>query len=176
MDINVCFVPACTNAHYALGLCSTHYERHRAQKPRRLAWRKQYEAGAEFRKRTRKRANLKYATDPDFRKKYRKQTRDRARRKNGFTTELVEFLLDKQDAKCAICRIPIAEIGDHKGAGSINCDHCHVTNRPRGLLCRTCNLVLGKYEKFQKPAGLSIDPYDQYLERPPASEFAPDSP
>jgi len=45
-------------------------------------------------------------------------------------------------------------------------DHCHDSDRPRWLLCRACNQVLGVYEKWQRPAGLRIAQYEEYLKLP----------
>lgn len=38
-----------------------------------------------------------------------------------------------QDKRCAIC----------KQSKPLEIDHCHITGKVRGLLCRTCNAALG---------------------------------
>jgi hypothetical protein len=45
----------------------------------------------------------------------------------------------KQDGKCLICNTPKI-LGTKLG---LNIDHCHVTLKVRGLLCRSCNTALG---------------------------------
>ncbi len=54
----------------------------------------------------------------------------------GITPEKYNSILQAQDGKCAICK-EIKEI--------INVDHCHSTNKIRGLLCQSCNLGLGNF-------------------------------
>jgi len=54
-------------------------------------------------------------------------------------------------------------------------DHCHSAKKARGLLCATCNKVLGAYEKYQRPAGLLIAPYEQYLAMPPVTILETDT-
>ena len=46
-------------------------------------------------------------------------------------------MFKKQNNKCAICGI---EFSDNNKAFV---DHCHKTNRVRGLLCTRCNTLLG---------------------------------
>lgn len=75
--------------------------------------------------------------------------------RSGWTPQLREDALSRQGGLCAICP---RELGAEP-----NCDHCHVTKKPRGLLCRACNISLGYYEKWQRPAGLVIEPYETYL-------------
>lgn len=60
------------------------------------------------------------------------------RRKFGITPEQYDAIASAQGKLCAICRK--ACITDRKLA----VDHCHTTNRIRGLLCNNCNIGLGK--------------------------------
>jgi hypothetical protein len=56
----------------------------------------------------------------------------------GITPEDYLAMFIQQEGLCACCRNPPKE-------GKILCvDHCHQTNKIRGLLCESCNLVLGK--------------------------------
>jgi len=86
----------------------------------------------------------KRAEDPDFNKKqraYYAKSRGKAWLKYyyGITVADYEALLAKQNGKCAICR-------EKPPRGETLCvDHCHVTGRIRGLLCRGCNCGLGNY-------------------------------
>ena len=51
-------------------------------------------------------------------------------------------LYSEQKGKCAICEIP-------KSLEQLELDHDHVTGRPRGFLCKNCNLkLLPRYERF----------------------------
>lgn len=79
------------------------------------------------------------------RKKYRyknitreKETRRKSRLKN-YGINLIQYneLLIKQNNLCGICLNP--EIINQ----SLSVDHCHITNKIRGLLCNKCNLLLG---------------------------------
>ncbi len=57
--------------------------------------------------------------------------------KYGVTKEFLIKLYEKQQGKCAICNeIPQSERGLHV-------DHCHKTNKVRGLLCHGCNTGIG---------------------------------
>lgn len=85
---------------------------------------------------------------------------------------LVLVLRERQKGLCAICSVRMDTEEKRRAAGE-QADHDHVANVPRGLLCMICNRALGFYEKHQKPAGLSIGPYDAYLANPPASSETP---
>ena len=61
-------------------------------------------------------------------------------RKYGLTKEEYFAILDKQDGHCALCP---ATVSGHNMTDLLLVDHCHKTNRVRGLLCQDCNLLLG---------------------------------
>ena len=50
----------------------------------------------------------------------------------------------KQNNCCAICGTHKEKLVPYYKEGSVLCvDHCHTTNKIRGLLCFSCNLMLG---------------------------------
>ncbi len=65
-------------------------------------------------------------------------------RKHGITKEEYERLEKKQGGLCAICRKKESEI--YRGTLlRLAVDHDHKTGKVRGLLCRACNLAIGKF-------------------------------
>jgi hypothetical protein len=68
----------------------------------------------------------------------RKHIRNYNRKKNGFTPEMFNDMLFNQDFKCAICSIEI-NVSSHA-------DHNHDTGEARGILCSSCNTLLGRLE------------------------------
>ncbi len=63
--------------------------------------------------------------------------RDRSiKSKYGLTSADYDVLLEKQDGACAICR-------KKPNRGFLHVDHNHATGMVRGLLCKSCNLMLG---------------------------------
>lgn len=58
------------------------------------------------------------------------------RHRYGITREQADGLVAAQDGVCAIC----------KKAPPRHVDHCHSSNRVRGLLCFNCNQGLGRFE------------------------------
>lgn len=71
------------------------------------------------------------------------------KRKYGVTLEQYKIMLEAQNNCCAICEINFS--GDGVGSKKIvPClDHCHRTNKVRGLLCRKCNLAISYIESFK---------------------------
>ncbi len=60
----------------------------------------------------------------------------------GMSVEEYERLFEEQNGVCAICHKP--ETAIHKGAiKRLAVDHCHETNRNRGLLRGHCNIAIG---------------------------------
>lgn len=58
--------------------------------------------------------------------------------KYGLTTEEVMEMHEQRNFKCDIC----GENTDHR-YDKLCVDHCHSTGKVRGLLCFSCNIVLG---------------------------------
>lgn len=113
-----------------------------------------------------------YRRRPHVQQKSRDYDQQRAEQKRwnqrksctGFTRELFERVLEHQDHACAICRGPFG------GTYHDVCrDHEHGTKppRPRGILCMSCNVSLGHYERKQRQHGLVLAPYELYLKEPP---------
>lgn len=71
----------------------------------------------------------------DKRRKYR------LKGEYGITTDDFEYLLNKQNGKCAICGVSQCATGRRFAV-----DHCHKTGMVRGLLCQSCNTGLGKFK------------------------------
>lgn len=59
----------------------------------------------------------------------------------GIEPEEFKYLMRKQKSKCAICR---------KRLKPPHVDHCHMTDKIRGLLCQLCNQGLGFFRDSKK--------------------------
>ena len=68
----------------------------------------------------------------------------------GIGIEDYKKMLNEQNGVCAICKktepIIVKKTGLPK---SLAVDHCHTTNKIRGLLCACCNTVLGKFNDYR---------------------------
>jgi hypothetical protein len=60
-------------------------------------------------------------------------------RRYGITQEQFNQMLLDQNSKCKICS------NDFKSSKDTHIDHCHNTNKVRGLLCNNCNMALGQF-------------------------------
>lgn len=62
--------------------------------------------------------------------------------KQNYGIEYADYLkmVESQDGKCAICGAHAPTSGHKK---RLNIDHCHETEKVRGLLCDLCNRALG---------------------------------
>jgi hypothetical protein len=69
---------------------------------------------------------------------------------------LYAYLFKKQKGQCAICK--------RSETRRLSLDHCHATNRIRGLLCLRCNLGIGFFHDSVKSLKAAI----RYLKRDPA--------
>lgn len=87
-----------------------------------------------------KQRRLNHHRDPNLRTKRSKRARDyNLRMRYGITVEQYDEILKKQKGVCAICG-QTNEIFNKRLA----IDHCHKTNKIRGLLCDSCNNILGR--------------------------------
>lgn len=68
------------------------------------------------------------------------------KRKYNLTVEQYNEMFEKQNGLCAICFQPEKSL--YKGKPyRLAVDHCHKSSNVRGLLCRDCNQILGKFEE-----------------------------
>jgi len=66
------------------------------------------------------------------------------RSKYDLTLDEYNKLLAKQNGVCALCGSKENAIEKyHKGIKRLAVDHCHETNKIRGLLCSSCNIGIG---------------------------------
>lgn len=91
-------------------------------------------------------------------RKYHVENKERVNLRSRLNRhKLTEFQLSKmyrkQENRCAICR--------RKFIKTPHIDHCHKTNKNRGLLCGDCNLGLGRFKDNRKYLRSAI----QYLRR-----------
>ena len=80
-------------------------------------------------------ARVTAAHDPE---RYR---RDHLRRQYGITPEQYDEMLNKQQGTCAVCGTDTP--GNSRRTTYFVVDHCHTTQKVRGLLCHQCNTALG---------------------------------
>lgn len=93
--------------------------------------------------------------DKDFlanhQREYRKKYPDRMKacdlkKKFGLSLDVYYEMLESQNHVCAICKRPENAVDYRTGLPrALAVDHCHETNKVRGLLCTQCNRGLGKF-------------------------------
>lgn len=59
-------------------------------------------------------------------------------KKYGLNIDDFDRMLDEQGHCCKICNTHISQLNK-----PLYVDHCHTTNKVRGLLCHTCNSCIG---------------------------------
>lgn len=69
--------------------------------------------------------------------------------KYGITPEQKDDMLKKQKNRCLICG-SLPTISKFHQASNLHVDHCHKTNKVRGLLCHLCNRGLGYFKDDHK--------------------------
>lgn len=71
--------------------------------------------------------------------------------KYGVTQEIYDEMLIDQNFSCAICEIHVSNLKRR-----LVIDHCHKTNKVRGLLCSKCNIGLGHFNDNIKSLSKAI--------------------
>jgi Recombination endonuclease VII len=67
--------------------------------------------------------------------------RHNLKKRYGISTDQYAAMLAAQGGVCWICAYAPTEAAKRLGV-----DHCHKTGTIRGLLCRWCNIALGKFK------------------------------
>lgn len=66
--------------------------------------------------------------------------------KYGINIEIYKTMLDNQQHKCMICNNFETQKDNLGNIQRLSVDHCHDTNKVRGLLCSNCNSGLGMFK------------------------------
>lgn len=61
----------------------------------------------------------------------------------GISIDEYQTLLTSQNSTCPICKVEISDTLEYKRQRTVVVDHNHDTGEVRGILCWSCNLVLG---------------------------------
>tara|TARA_R110002020_G_scaffold216534_1_gene424309 strand:- start:40 stop:519 length:480 start_codon:yes stop_codon:yes gene_type:complete len=106
-----------------------------ANKEKKLAsYKAWYEANKE-----KKKAYNKAWYEANKEKKLAKSKTYSLKYKYNITLKERDFMLKKQNNKCKICNTKFSKVKP-------NIDHCHTTNKVRGILCTMCNMGLGLFK------------------------------
>lgn len=95
-----------------------------------------------------KKCRKEYSDRPENKarqKKYRDENKARGRAlaiaaRYGLTVNAYNELLVVQQNKCAVC---MTLLDSSTAANTPHIDHCHYTEKVRGILCTRCNIMLG---------------------------------
>lgn len=83
---------------------------------------------------------------------YQRKNPDKVRaahikRTYGLSWEDYLLLYASQEGTCAICKVPLSLYPKQNEHEVAHVDHCHVSGKVRGLLCKTCNSGLGNFKE-----------------------------
>lgn len=102
-----------------------------------------------------KQAKIKYRSKPENKEKenaytrqWYRQNKERKQRvsrlwRYGLSETQYNNLLEKQNKLCPICNKPPIKKARLSSPDGFAIDHCHNTNKVRGLLCESCNKLIG---------------------------------
>ncbi len=98
-----------------------------------------------------------YRSDPTVRAQMQRSQR---KAKGVVDPEMAPMLLEFQNNLCAICDTVLST------PKNTCADHCHVTGKMRGMLCRACNTGIGQLRDAPSLLRRALD----YLKHPPADK------
>jgi len=75
------------------------------------------------------------------------------KKKYGLSSETYNKMLEEQNNECKICLTSFTTLETL----AIHVDHCHTTNKVRGILCRNCNAGLGHFKDNTKTLTKAIN-------------------
>lgn len=149
----------CSKIVKAKGLCKKHYDAQRRSDP--IVLQKQKEVRAAYLLKNKEKHSKEYKEW--YAGKGREYDRNRGLIfRYGIDIETYNKILKNQDFKCAICKVATPDDDNYH----FQVDHCHKTNEIRGLLCGSCNKMLG----LSKDSASSLRAGALYLERFPVPE------
>ncbi len=102
----------------------------------------------------RQQARSRWHTNPEFRDRARNH---RFKSSYGISLEEYNVMAERQKGLCLICKRPPYT---NKKSDKLYVDHCHKTNKVRGLLCHKCNSGLGSFNdnpEFLKEAAKYLE-------------------
>lgn len=90
---------------------------------------------------------VKRAHDVNRAKRWYRKNKERVRirawaRQYGLTETQFQNLWKQQKGRCAVCKKPVS----FQTRNSAHVDHCHATQKIRGVLCGKCNRGLGHFD------------------------------
>ena len=83
----------------------------------------------------------------------------------GITHDEYYGMLKKQNYECKVCGSTANNNGRCR-SGKLFIDHCHTTNKVRGLLCSKCNHGLGLFDDNVDKLQKAIDYLKQFERKP----------
>lgn len=132
-------------------------------KPERQEYMRRYQAKYTQTEEYREKDNARYGAA-----RREKQLASFRARTYGMSVDEIARLREAQGNACALCGAIFAPLEKGKKHTTECVDHCHDSQRVRGLLCRMCNT----FEGFLRKKGISPQEYanrmTRYLECPPA--------
>lgn len=76
----------------------------------------------------------------------------------GITWQQRDQMIADQDHRCAICREPFTD------SKTTHQDHCHKSDKLRGILCYSCNTGLGNFKDSPQRLAAAIEYLRRYQE------------